>query len=306
MVAFTVTAGGCGGDASEEPLADAGAVEHLAEQAAPPPEGASPEGSSPLANVVPEGAPATAPATEGAGLPAVAQPPMPVEGAADSQPELPEPLPAPEGATRLSPTHDLWIDVERGVVIIDTNVALRRGMLEMFACTRGTKEHESILSANTLAFSAHAALLRLGAKVGTPVRWEPTYAPPTGAEIEIELLWRDEAGNMQKARAQDWVRNAKTGKAMDLPWVFAGSGFWKDEETGQNYYLAEEGDFICVSNFGTAMLDVPAPSTQSQEGLLFEAFTERIPPLGYPVRMVLRPKLKPAKGAAATEEKSTE
>ena len=44
----------------------------------------------------------------------------------------------------------------------------------------------------------------------------------------------------------------KTGKAMTYPWVFAGSRFWTDEETGKQYYQAEGGDFICVSNFGTA------------------------------------------------------
>src|SRR5690606_33238231 len=76
---------------------------------------------------------------------------------------------------------------------------------------------------------------------------------------------------------------------MTLPWVFAGSGFWLDEETGKQHYQAESGDVICVSNFSSAMLDVPAESTNANAGLFFEAFTERIPPLGTPVRLVLTP-----------------
>jgi hypothetical protein len=47
-----------------------------------------------------------------------------------------------------------------------------------------------------------------------------------------------------------------------------------------------------VSNFTTATLDIPAESSQVNEGLLFEAFAEKIPPLGTPVRLVLKPKLK--------------
>lgn len=208
----------------------------------------------------------------------------------ETQPKVPEPLPAPEGAKRLSPDHDVWLNVSKREVYVGGNVSLRRGALEMFACTRNTKEHESVISANTLAFTVHAALLRLGAKPGKPVQWDPEYKPPTGTEIEINVEWRDADGKLQKARAQDWVRDMRTGEPMQQPWVFAGSWTATHEVTGETAYMAEGGDFICVSNFSTATLDVPAESSQSQEGLLFEAFTERIPPLGAPVRLTLRPK----------------
>ena len=208
------------------------------------------------------------------------------------QPKPPKPLPPPTGAERLSPEHAIWISTERGEVIIDGLVSQRQAVLEMFACTRNTKEHESIISADTMAFVAHAALLRLGAEPGSPVQFEPEYAPPKGTEIEIQLKWRDTSGKMQQARAQEWIRDMRTGKPMTQPFVFGGSGMWKDEQSGKEFYMAEGGDFICVSNFSTAMLDVPAKSTQANEGLLFEAYTERIPPLGTPVRMLLKPLLK--------------
>jgi hypothetical protein len=204
----------------------------------------------------------------------------------------PPKLPAPEGATRLAPNFDVWLDAKRGVVLVDGQVSLRRGMLEMFACLRNTKEHEAVVSANTQAFLVHAALLRLGAEPGHPAQFVPEFKPPTGTEIDVSVEWLDPQGKLQTARAQDWVRDMKTGKAMAYPWVFAGSRFWTDEETGKQYYQAEGGDFICVSNFGTAALDIPVESSQSNEALEFEAFTERIPPLGTPVRLVLKPVLK--------------
>jgi len=219
--------------------------------------------------------------------------------AEESAPTPPPKLPAPEGATRLSPDYDVWVDSKRGAVLVDGQVSLRRGMLEMFACIRNTKEHESVVTADTQAFLVHAGLLRLGAEPGHPAQFVPAFKPPAGTEIDVSVEWRDAAGKTQTAKAQDWIRDVKTGKAMTYHWVFAGSRFWTDEETGRQYYQAEGGDFICVSNFGTAALDIPVESSQSNESLEFEAFTERVPPLGTPVRLVLKPVLKEqAKNAA--------
>jgi hypothetical protein len=212
--------------------------------------------------------------------------------ATSSKPPALHKLPEPKGAKRLSSEYDVWVDTKEKTVIIDGQVSLREGMLEMFACTRNTKEHESVVSANTKAYIVHAALLSLGAEPGHPAQWMPEYKPPEGTEIEITVFWLDENGKEQITRAQEWVKDIGTGKAMTHPWVFAGSRFWTDEETGKKYYQAEGGDFICVSNFSTAMLDIPIESSQSNAELAFEAFAERIPPLGAPVRLILKPKLK--------------
>ena len=77
---------------------------------------------------------------------------------------------------------------------------------------------------------------------------------------------------------------------MSEDWVFAGSGFWKDPDTGKEFYQAEGGELICVSNFSTATLDLPVASPQDNEGLFFDAFTDNIPPLGTRVWLALREK----------------
>ena len=191
---------------------------------------------------------------------------------------------------RVARDWDVWIDRERKLVIVDATICLREGALEMFACTPGTKEHESILVVDSMAILLHAALLAVGAEPGQPVQYVPEYMAATGTEIEIILLWTDEDGNRHQDRAQDWIRDTRTEKAMEYPFVFAGSGFWVDETTGERSYHAEGGEVICVSNFSTAMLDVPVASSADNAGLLFECFTEAIPPVDTPVRVVLRPK----------------
>jgi hypothetical protein len=190
--------------------------------------------------------------------------------------------------------------------MVDGQISLRKGMLEMFACIRNTKEHESIVSANTKAYLVHAALLSLGAEPGTPVQFVPEYRPPTGTEIDVTVEWRDERGKQKSAKAQDWIRDISTKKLMTHPFVFAGSSFWTDEETGKKFYQAEAGDFICVSNFGTAMLDIPVKSSQANTELAFEAFTKKIPPLGAPVRLILKPRLPKTEVQGKAQEKKQE
>ena len=97
----------------------------------------------------------------------------------------------------------------------------------------------------------------------------------------------------------------KTKKEMSYPFVFAGSLFWVDPDTQKKYYEAEHGDFVCVANFATAMLDIPVKSSQSNEELEFEAFTNKIPPLGTPVQLVFKPKLK-KQGAEGREQRTDE
>lgn len=193
---------------------------------------------------------------------------------------------------RLSPDHEVWIDKVNKRVILGGQIALREGQLEMFACLVKTKEHESVVAVNSKAFLIHAGLVAIGAEPGHPAQFRPVYRPATGTEVEITAYWSDEQGRRQQIRAQEWLKNVKTGKPMVENWVFAGSGYWTDRETGQKYYQAEEGDLICVSNFATAMLDVPIESTATNAALLFEANSAKIPDRGRRVSLVLTPKLK--------------
>jgi hypothetical protein len=212
--------------------------------------------------------------------------------------------PDPPGTKRLSPEYDVWIDSKNKRVIVDGEVCLRQGQLEMFACLKGTKEHESIISVDAKAFIIHAGLLAVGAKQGTPVEFQPEYKPATGATIDVTCIWTDEAGKVRHAKAHDWIQNVETKKPMELDWVFAGSRMYKDETTGQEFYQAEGGELICVSNFPSAMLDLPVESSQANNALLFQAFTEKIPPRGTKVRLVLTPRPekadKPVQPAPAT------
>jgi hypothetical protein len=221
----------------------------------------------------------------------------PVVKPAPADPQQPSKPPAAEEEKKgdpnivyFNPQHDLWLDKANKQVVMKGKIAVREGNLEMFACPQGTKEHESIVAVSTKALPVHAALLAAGAKPGHPAKFGDTFTPASGTEIEVLVRWTDEKGAKQQARGQDWIRNMKTGKPLEYPWVFGGSGFQTDPDTGEKYYYADAGDFICVANFPTAMLDLPIESPKAWEEHLFEPFTEHIPARATDVELVLTPK----------------
>lgn len=210
---------------------------------------------------------------EGPSAPAAATP-------TDRHPEL----------KRLSTTEDIWIDPVRKEVVVGGAIALDRGMIEVFACPRHTKEHEAIVATAASARLMHAALLAIGLEPGRPVSFDPEYAAAQGPAIEVMVRWNDDAGHPQQRRAQELIRSTTTKAQLDADWVFAGSVFWKDPADGHEYYQADGGDMICVSNFPTATLDLPLESSQANDALMFEVFEDRVPPRGTEVELVLSAK----------------
>jgi hypothetical protein len=150
-----------------------------------------------------------------------------------------------------------------------------------------TKEHEAILAADVDARQIHAALILAGAKEGSPVKFAPKYTPASGTTIKITLQYEDK-GKLMRVPAQQWVRNLKTRRDLDIDWVFAGSRLVDVPfEQNKKHYLANDGDVVCLSNFETAMLDLPIKSPKDNADLVFEANTDRIPPKETKVTVIL-------------------
>ncbi|MCY2967211.1 MAG: YdjY domain-containing protein [Planctomycetota bacterium] len=282
--------------------------------------------------------------------------------AGTTKPKVPA---APEGVKpRTKPTAGLVPLNEAGTVLFDRagkkvvvkgEVVLRNGGLEMFACRKKSKEHESIVAIDADAFVIHSALLALKAAPGGPAMYEPKFAPPHGQKLDIFVNWTDGEGKNRRERAESWVRETvnrfwvkpleKLPEGVDLPensplkydrkqhdllwygpmtdkqkteylamskdktwreaieffhergqlrglkaeWVFVGSILSVDESTGEKSYAAEEGQYICVSNFSSSMVDVAVQSSDQADNLAYEAWTERIPPKGTAVTLELIP-----------------
>lgn len=258
--------------------------------------------------------------------------------------------------TPLNKEGTVLLDPVNKKLIVKSKIVLREGMLEMLLCKEHTKEHESILAFPGKAYIIHAGLMALGVDPGTPVVFSPSFKPPTGPELNLEVVWKGEDGKEQRRDARHWIRysinrffgeplealppgvtipeeselrydatnkelswygpmtakqrdellalsdnkgfqtaiksffSRSQPRQMEATWVFAGSTFAVDEIAGHKVYLAESGDVICVANFPSALIDIAAKSSaEGQESLLFEAWTERLPPLGTEVQLEVTP-----------------
>lgn len=196
----------------------------------------------------------------------------------------------------------LWFDPKERRLILRAKVAIRDGFLEHLLCRTGTKEHESILATEAEPRMIHAGLLLTGAEPGHPVRFRPTFEPPTGTPIAITLEWNDPDGTRKTASARDWIKDQKTGKPLAVDFVFAGSVLVSDEDTGKTIYGADSGDLFTVANFTNALLDLPFASSADDTNRGFIADPTRIPPRGTNVTLYLQPaKRPPAKPATPAQ-----
>lgn len=194
----------------------------------------------------------------------------------------------PPGSIALTKTN-LWVDRDKTKIYLDGYVAMNDGPLEMFACPAGTKEHESVVASIPKPSEVHAALIAIGAESGKPSTVSPEFMPATGQRIRIWVCYRDNENRFQFVDARDWIVRIGTTDTLKEDWVFVGSSVWTDPRDGISYYEADAGDMICVSNFSTAMLDIPVASSASSDFLEYSPNTKRIPERGTPVRLVLIP-----------------
>jgi len=215
----------------------------------------------------------------------------------DDTPPPPKPKPE-EPSKRVEVGKNVWLDVQgdKRRVRVNGYVCLREGQLEQLVTRKNTKEHEAIIAVDADARKIHEALLLAGAEPGTPVRFVPKYQPAAGQTIKVTLQYEDN-GRLVTVPGQNWVKDTKTGKEMAVDWVFAGSQLVDNplDPDHPKTYLANDGDVICVSNFDTAMMDLPVESSQKNSELEFEAWTERIPPRDTPVTIILDPAPGPKK-----------
>jgi hypothetical protein len=208
----------------------------------------------------------------------------------------------PAALVRLDPEQPVWVDKQNKHVLMQGEVCRAGYPLEFFA-TYSNRSYEAVVSVNVKPSIVHAGLLAVGAVAGHPAQFQPSFIPPTGTEVAIEVRWKDAKGKVQSTPAQNWIRNIKTKKALDSNWVFAGSLFVTDDATGKKYYQADSGELICVLSLPTAMLDLPIRNLGALEARSFEAFAEHLPPPGTPVTILLKPFVAPRPGPAGGEAK---
>jgi hypothetical protein len=215
---------------------------------------------------------------------------VPGERGASTRPSGPAGGPAaqddsggPEGRSkRVEPFPGVVVDLEHGRVEVACRVIHPPEPLEQIICTPATREHETLFTANVLPSQLHAALLLLGAKPGTPGRFERVddtirFVPPTGDALDITIAVKDESGKTTVTPVESWIvamqntsrkdGDAEASGTTEFPestWVFGGSLIQKNMPwmgEGEHYVADMTGSLIGFVTFG----DEPVGVTRAIE-----------------------------------------
>jgi len=187
------------------------------------------------------------------------------------------------------------VDTKAKEVRLSGTVCLQKGPLELFVCTQGSREYESVIVVKAKPSHVTFALALLGLAPGRPgMRTEGgAFSPPAGAVLDIIARYSVEKtengakkGEVREVPAWKFLKVAGAGESLDRPieWVYVGR-----PEPEALRAADREGTVVCLSNFLEAVIDVPFESTNINADLLYEADFKNVPPQGTPVELIIRP-----------------
>ena len=205
----------------------------------------------------------------------------------------------------------ITIDAKNKRVDLDAKVALDDGLLELIACIKDSKEHESLVIVDAVPVHIHTALLLIGAENGHPAMVKPAneertewlHLPPRGDPIAISLVYPDPENEKKTierpisdflkrtegdpAFGQDADEQADDAAKVFDTFVFAGS-ILSEDENGERQYVADvNGNVVSISTFGDEVLCLPAQVSQDNAALIWSADGKHLPAVGTKVKLRL-------------------
>jgi len=203
------------------------------------------------------------------------------------------------------------LNLKERCVDVNATICLHEGLLELVACTKGSKEHESILSIAARPMHIHTAMLLMGARPGTPAtrkaqdgapnRWVPVE--PAGDPVHVSLVFPDSKGKLQEYPIQKFISPAQPDEISGIPtkkklatfsasFLFAGSHLVENGAGPRKYVCEQSGNVISISTFGDELLCLPGIHGHQNDGLAWQVNSKGLPGIGEQIILRLRLKAK--------------
>jgi len=197
----------------------------------------------------------------------------------ESNPTIPAMVKVSDGVYKLG---DIDLDRNKKTVTIHGEVNMAYGLIELLACTRIGKMHESALVMNVQPIHLQTALILLGLNYGGGVRFQGDPLTPKGDRVRIWVEWEAD-GRTKRHRAEDLVFNRVTENHMKhIDWVFTGS------RTSNGIFTAQAvGTLIATFHDPDAIIDNPLP--EGADDTVYIVNAQIAPPKGTPIRMIITP-----------------
>lgn len=193
-----------------------------------------------------------------------------------------EPAAAPVWKDGVAHLGSVRVDPRTRTVLADGWVNQVSGPIELLACGKGGKTHESVFVLDVHPLDLQTGLLLLGLEPGTPPSGlgQPGAAGPV---LDIHVDW-ELKGKRRSLPAERFILHVERQQPLKkIPWLFTGSTI----EDGEFKALAEES-LVATYWDPWAILNIGDPAGADDEIL---AVNKRlIPPLNTPITMRFRPR----------------
>jgi len=180
----------------------------------------------------------------------------------------------------------LSLDVTKGRIEAQGRVCLDKGLIEYVAGTAGGKLHETLLVVDCKPRDLLAAMQTMGLKPGKGVDYQGERKIPTGEKVRLFVEWKQD-GKVARRRVEDLIWNLQTKRPMKrTPWIFVGSKFEKDPDTGKPVLMAAlEGSIAASYHDPYAIFDHPLET--GADDTVYSVNTKVTPKAGTPIRFVI-------------------
>jgi hypothetical protein len=180
---------------------------------------------------------------------------------------------------------------------VPCRVNMNEGVIEYALVTETGKTHESLFKTKEKPFDLQLALVlchyephagELIKMLSNPQPEQMALAAkkmerPGANHLKLSVEWAGKDGRTQTAAMGDWIHDKRGNKSLDIPyWIFNGA------DVGDGIFSAElDGSFISVHFDLVGIIGSTAKWSGNDDN--WELETERIPPVDWPVTLVITP-----------------
>ena len=197
----------------------------------------------------------------------------------ESTPAIPAMVELGNGMYKLG---NIDLDRNKKIISMPGEMNMSYGLIELLACTKIGKRHESALIIDIQPIHLQTALILLGLEFAGGVRYQGDPITPKGGRVRIWVEWEADS-ETKRYRAEDLVFNRMKESHMEYTdWIFTGS------RMNNGVFMAQAvGTLITTFRDPDAIIDNPLP--EGADDTAYIVNSKIAPPKGTAIRMIIAP-----------------
>lgn len=196
-----------------------------------------------------------------------------------------------------------------GGLVIPGLILVNRGLVELFGCGEGGKEHETIIRLESNVQALDLALTSAGFKRGKLPAKTDLSLPDQGSRVLILVQWTDKDGKVVTHRSEDLIVSVRRNAPMPrVGWTYVGQWMEVADPTSpkgdkKHKVLAATGTRSYITTFRDRSALLDNPLEEAVDDTLFGANYMLLPRPGTPVRIIFRAPMAAERAEIASLEK---